>query len=210
MEKKGEGFALRRGLRWHREHEAIRPQTAGIGAGKAQGDVATRAPMYVIVPAHDWTHLAKESARPPLKSVDLRIALLSTNPLPSHLHPTINHQHLLNNPTTMNMFHVDNASASLSCGEDQTAAWSETTSAGYEATIAFDWGTSGPITVSTDLLWDMRLLTFCSRKTIGYSQAPSTSCRMSVSGWAIPRLPAPGRSTPASMTHPPSLITTIP
>ena len=156
MEKKGEGFALRRGLRWHREHEAIRPQTAGIGAGKAQGDVATRAPMYVIVPAHDWTHLAKESARPPLKSVDLRIALLSTNPLPSHLHPTINHQHLLNNPTTMNMFHVDNASASLSCGEDQTAAWSETTSAGYEATIAFDWGTSGPITVSTDLLWDMR------------------------------------------------------
>ena len=30
-EKKGEGVALRRGLRWHHEHEAIRPQTAGIG-----------------------------------------------------------------------------------------------------------------------------------------------------------------------------------
>ena len=75
--------------------------------------------------------LANESARTLLKSVDLRVALLSTNPLPSHLCPTIYHQHPLDSPTTINMFHIDSTAAFWPCGEDQTAAWSEATSADY-------------------------------------------------------------------------------
>jgi hypothetical protein len=101
--------------------------------------------------------LANESARTLLKSVDLRAALLSTNPLPSHLHPTIYHQHPLDSPTTINMFHIDSTAAFWPCGEDQTAAWSEATSADYDQpAVGFDWGAAGPVTVSTDLLRDMR------------------------------------------------------
>ena len=47
------------------------------------------------------------------------------------------------------MFRIDSVSAFLSCGEGQTAAWSEVTSAGYEAPVAFYGGAPGPVTVST-------------------------------------------------------------
>jgi len=57
----------------------------------------------------------------------------------------------------MNSFHTDSQSAVWSCGEDQTAAWSETDSVSYNQDgVAFDWGAAGPVTVSKDLLWDMR------------------------------------------------------
>jgi len=103
--------------------------------------------------------LANESACPLLKSVDLRTALLSTNPLRSHLHPTVYHQHPLDSPTTINMFHIDSDSTAAfwPCGEDQTAAWSEATSADYDQpAVGFNWGAPGPVTVSTDLLRNMR------------------------------------------------------
>jgi len=54
------------------------------------------------------------------------------------------------------MFHTGSAPAFLSCGKEQTAARSEVISAGYEAAVPLDWDESGPVTVSTDILWDMR------------------------------------------------------
>jgi hypothetical protein len=125
---------LRRGVRWRCEQSN---QTAGICSRLVN------------------VHLAKESARLPLKRVDVRTAVLSTHPLPSHHHPTIYHQHL-NNPTFVKMFHPGNAPAFLSCGEEQTAAQPEATTAAYAAAIPLDWNESGPVTVSTGLLWDMR------------------------------------------------------
>ncbi len=57
----------------------------------------------------------------------------------------------------MNSFHTDSQSAVWSCGEDQTAAWSETADVRYDqAAVAFDWGAASPVTVSTNILWDMR------------------------------------------------------
>ena len=62
----------------------------------------------------------------------------------------------------MNSFHTDSQSAVWSCGQDQTAAWSEMGSAIYDQdAVGFDWGAAGPITVSTDPLQDNeRLVTF--------------------------------------------------
>jgi len=157
-EKKGEGVALRRGLRWHHEHEAIRPQTAGIGIAwsKSRGRCCKSAHVRDCACSRLVdVHLAKESAHLPFKSVGLRTTVLSTHPLPSYLHPTIYHQHL-NNPATVNMFHTGSAPAFLSCGKAQTAARSEVTSADYAAAVPLDWNESGPVTVSTDILWDMR------------------------------------------------------
>src|SRR6266851_2968882 len=57
----------------------------------------------------------------------------------------------------MNSFHTDSQSAVWSCGEDQTAAWSEMDCASYDQDgITFDWGAAGPVTVSTNTLQDMR------------------------------------------------------
>jgi len=54
------------------------------------------------------------------------------------------------------MFHTGSAPAFLSCGKEQTAARSEVISADYEAAVPLDWNESGPVTVSTNILWDMR------------------------------------------------------
>jgi len=54
------------------------------------------------------------------------------------------------------MSHTGSAPALLLCGEEQTAARSEVTSADYAAAIPLDWNESGPVTVSTGLLWDTR------------------------------------------------------
>jgi hypothetical protein len=55
----------------------------------------------------------------------------------------------------MTSFHTASDPAFLSCGEDQTSAWSEAASH-EQATLTFDWGVAGPIAVSTDLLRNMR------------------------------------------------------
>ena len=54
------------------------------------------------------------------------------------------------------MFHTGSAPAFLSRDKEQTAARSQVTSADYAAAIPLDWNESGPVTVSTGLLWDMR------------------------------------------------------
>ena len=49
-------------------------------------------------------------------------------------------------------FHQSKMSSFISCGEDQTAAWSQATHRNQQAAVSFDGSTAAPIAVSTDLL----------------------------------------------------------
>jgi hypothetical protein len=46
-------------------------------------------------------------------------------------------------------------SSFFSCGEDQTAAWSQVTHHSQQAAVSFDGSVAAPIAVSTDLLRDI-------------------------------------------------------